>query len=87
VHVQPQVVVAVEEVLAPRVGGVEDAPVQQAGAVLETALRAVGRDGLALQQTRVAAGESVDGVSLWHAPIVADDAKPDVERRPASMDP
>ena len=38
---QPQVVVAVEEVLAPRVGGVEDAPVKQARAVLD----AWGSDG------------------------------------------
>ena len=72
---QPQVVVAVEEVLAPRVRRAEHAAVEQPGAVLEPTLRAVGRDVLAHQQPGMAAGESVDRVSLWHAAIVADETK------------
>ena len=72
-NVQPQVVVAVEQVLAPRVGRAEDATVEQARAVLEAALRAVGGHVLPAQQPGMAAGESVDGVSLWHRVIVADE--------------
>ena len=45
---------------------------EEARAVVETSLRAVDRDGLADQQACVAAGESVDGVSLWHSAIVTD---------------
>ena len=74
-HVEPQVVVAVEEVLAPRVGGGQHAPVQQACAVLEAALRAVGGHVLPDQQPGMAAREAVDGVSLWHGAIVADETR------------
>ncbi|GAB3032224.1 hypothetical protein GCM10011376_26890 [Nocardioides flavus (ex Wang et al. 2016)] len=73
---EPQVVVAVEEVLAPRVGGVEHPAVQDARTVLEAALRAVDADALSDEQPVVAAGEAVDGVSLWHEPIVADRSNP-----------
>ena len=76
VDVQPEVVVAVEEVLAPGVGRAEDAAVEQAGAVLEAALRAVGGHGLPHEQPGMAAREAVDRVSLWHAAIVADETKP-----------
>jgi hypothetical protein len=91
VDVQPQVVVAVEEVLAPRVRGAEHATVEQACAVLEPALRAVGGHGLADEQPGVAAGEAVDGVTLWHALIVADTSNRGAARTgvlaPASMEP
>jgi len=73
--VQPEVVVLVEEVLAPRVGAGQDAPVEHRRTVLEPPLRAVRGHRLAAQQPGVAAGESVDGVSLGHAAIVADDSK------------
>jgi hypothetical protein len=89
--VQPQVVVAVEEVLAPRVRGAEHTTVEETGTVLEAALRAVGGHGLADEQARVAAGEAVDGVTLWHAPIVADPSNHGAARTgvlaPASMEP
>ena len=73
VDVQPQVVVAVEEVLAPGVGRPEDAPVEQPRAVLEPALRTVRGHRMAHEQPSVAAREAVDRVSLWHAAIVADE--------------
>ena len=44
--------------------------------MLEATLGAVGGDGLPPQEPGVAAGESVDGVSLWHALIVSDAPKP-----------
>ena len=61
--------------LAPRVGRAEDTAVDQPGALLEPALRAVGGHGLAHEQPGMAAREAVDGVSLWHAAIVADETK------------
>jgi len=65
----------VEEVLAPRVRGGEDAAVEQLGAVLEAPLRAVGGHVLPTQQPGVAAGEAVDGVTLWHVVIVVDETR------------
>ena len=58
--------VVVQQVLAVRLGAVQDGAAQAGRALGEAPLRAVGVHLVAREQLGVPGGEAVDAVSLWH---------------------